>query len=105
MDRRRYRYKEREIVFKRVKNSTEYLNDEQINEILNEHSWSDLTFLFDIRGHGINVIITDNDTNCDVALADLNYNAKHFYHNMMRELSKRDVLEYIRDLLGIQKAV
>lgn len=105
MDRRRYRYIEREAVFNRVKKSTVYLSREQINNILDEHEWCDLTFLFDIRDHGITVTVIDNDTECDVAIADLNGNAKQFYHSMIRKLSKKDVLEYIKEMLTSKKAV
>ncbi|MNW57246.1 hypothetical protein D3C74_350350 [compost metagenome] len=105
LNKRRYRFIERDFMFNTIKCSTEFLSDQQINDILDEHEWCDLTFIFDIRDYGINTIIHDNKTNCDVAYADLNGNAMQFYHNKIMELSKKDVLEYIRNLLTNKKAV
>ncbi|GAB6989459.1 hypothetical protein [Paenibacillus pini] len=105
MNRRIYNYIERDAVFNRVRKSTEYLSDADIHAILDEHTWCDLTFHFDIRKYGIIVNITDNNTECDVALADLNANAKHFYHDMMRQLKDQDILEYIKEMLSNKQAI
>ncbi|OME55462.1 hypothetical protein BSK59_13370 [Paenibacillus odorifer] len=103
MTRKKYRFNEREFLFNHLKKSTEFLTDNQINKILDEHKWRDLNFLFIVDNNNVQVIITDNQTGCDVALEDLNSNAKHFYHTIKRKLSKRDLADYIKLLLNVNK--
>lgn len=107
MSLKRYRYIERDDVFQKMRNSVEVMSDDEINEYLDKfETWRDLTFIFDVRdGHVVNTIITDNDTNYSVALADLNGNAKNFYHEMVRKITSKDVLQYIRELLYNKRAV
>lgn len=63
-----------------------------------------LNLVFDIRdGHVVNTIITDNDTKCGVALADLNGNAKQFYHDTVRTIIGKDILQYIKEMLMSKK--
>jgi hypothetical protein len=60
----------------------------------------DLTFLFTLRTTGVTCIITDNTTECDVALADLEHAALIFYRSKIHELSGAKHIERIRTLLG-----
>jgi hypothetical protein len=61
---------------------------------------TDLTFLFTLRATGVTCIISDNVTECDVAIADLEPAALRFYRGKIHELSGAKHIERIRTLLG-----
>lgn len=65
----------------------------------------DYTFLFDIRDSYIKVIISNNDTECDVALIDLTGAAKEFYQSKMYELSHKNSIDRIKEFLKNRKVV
>jgi hypothetical protein len=69
----------------------------------NQH---DLTFLFDIKTSGnIITIITDNTTECDVAMVDIPSGAKKFYDNKIYELSHKKTIDGIREMLHKREEV
>ena len=96
------RFIERDYMYNFIKKRSLYLTEQHIESILDEHDWCDLTFRFIQREHGMKVIITNNDTECDVALADLSPAAHDFY---MKEMSKlaiskaQKAIKEIREIL------
>lgn len=100
MQRLHKRFIERDFMFEHIRKSTEYLTNDQINTVLDEHSWDDLTFIFTIDGGRLKyTIIIDNNTECDRALADLNRNSRKFYEQQVRELTSVKSIEWIKNIL------
>lgn len=100
MKRIRLRFIEREYVFNRIKESTEFLTDTAINKLLDEHRWQDLTFIFTEQTPGlVHTIIVDNDTGCDVAKIDLNLYAREFYSKQINKLTYQNVIQNIKNKL------
>ncbi|MCR8641488.1 hypothetical protein NV379_02350 [Paenibacillus sp. N1-5-1-14] len=78
---------ERDYMFKKIKNNSEYIADDQINKLLDEHSWCDLTFRFIEKVTGYKIIVLDNDTGTEVAIDDLNRVAYDFMIRNVESLS------------------
>lgn len=83
------RFIERDYVSKMVKSNREYITDEQIERLLSEYSWSDLTFKFISKKNGFQSIIIDNETESLLTVNELEPPAYDFYIRQVEELSKR----------------
>jgi hypothetical protein len=60
---------------------------------------NDLTFNFILSEYGLKTIVTDNNSECDVALADLSETAKAFYEKQKRELTGEKYIDKIKRIL------
>lgn len=99
INRQRIRFIEYDYIYSKIKRYTEFLDDEAIEVMLGDHQWDDLTFIFDIRPHGVKTLVFDNIADHEMALADLSFNANQFYQCKMKEFNKQNPIQRIKDIL------
>ncbi|OME97323.1 hypothetical protein BK127_40905 [Paenibacillus sp. FSL H7-0331] len=56
------RFDERAHMYNIIKNNSEYITDAEINSILDEHNYCDVTFKFIPTATGFRTLIIDNST-------------------------------------------
>lgn len=87
MNVQRFRFIERDYLHDKMKNSTTYITDEQINNYLNEIQTDDLTFIFLSKTTGFHSEVFCNITEQYTTLDSLNSFAFDFYLKKVKELS------------------
>lgn len=97
-------FDERAHMYNIIKNNSKYITDGEINSILDEHKYCDLTFKFIPTASGFRTLIIDNSTETEesVTLDDLNCVAMDYYLSEVAAISKERTqrsIGTIRELL------
>jgi len=93
------RFRERDYMKAMIKHNSHYITEDQIDELLDENRWCDLTFKFVPKATGWHTVIIDNDTEEKITFDDLNNVARNYYLQQVKELSVKQVREQIRKVL------
>lgn len=96
------RFDERAHMYNIIKNNSQYITDEEINSILDEHQYCDITYKFIPTASGFRTLIIDNSTEENITLDNLNSLAMDYYLSEVAKISKERAqksISKIRELL------
>lgn len=98
----RFRFTERDYVFNLILLSTDYITEDEINSILDEYQWQDLTFIIFRISTGFKTKIIDNRIEEEININQLNPHSYDFYIRTIEDLSAKiaeNEIEKIRLIL------
>jgi hypothetical protein len=86
---KRMRFIEKDWWINHIKKNSDYIEINNVENVLPEMDYADLTFIFDykVTGNGFTVKIIDNTTEQEVSVDELNNAAYEFFVNEVKMIS------------------